>query len=292
MKVLIYLLSTLLVFFSLSSCDDNDDKNKVVEVKATIWYKHVDYAIVPGNTITKGIKIKEDNSDEWVSLAGIDGFNYEEGYNYEVRLQKTFLSNPPQDGSSIEYRLIEIIEKTKFEPEMLKYVYTGKHEIDDFNVFVGPEGRKIPFDAANASHFWGKHSLLGEPYYDTLIFDLKNDTLYKISEHTNLSELLVQSGDTLKTEYNSTEFYGIFVDDSTFIMNRAHYYIYYDGRETDWNPYSEVNHYGYWRNHEKAREDEFFHENTNFRDFKDMTLPTDTIAWLTEYYEFKLTEAY
>lgn len=177
------------------------------------------------------------------------------------------------------------------QPTIFKYVYTGKHEIKDFNVYVGPRGEKLEKDTTFASNFWGEHSLLGEPYKDIIIIDTKKDSLYmRDSKFPDLgfNLLLELSNDTLKS--GNYEYWGVFKNDSIFIMNRAHYFIHYDGREEGWSQYPHIGHYGYWCYHEKARMNAFFHENSRFGSFADMNLPTDTIAWLTEYYEFKLTE--
>lgn len=176
------------------------------------------------------------------------------------------------------------------QPQTLKYVYTGIHQIKDFTVYVGPHGDQLPFDVEKAKHFWDESSRLGYPYYDTLIIDLKNDSLYLKTEYTTLGEVLKLSQDTLKTEHNNSDYYGIFMGDSVFRMNRAHYFMHYEGRETDWNPYSNIGYAGIWRNHEEAKISELFHENSRYRNRQDMTLPSDTIAWLTEYYEFKLVD--
>lgn len=174
-----------------------------------------------------------------------------------------------------------------------EYVYTGKHEIKDFNVYIGPKGEKLEMDTAFASRFWGEHSVLGRPYFDSIIINIEKDSLFLEKREfptLNIERPLRISNDTLYD--NNFEYWGIFEDDSTFIMNRAHYFRRYDGRETDWNDYSFISHYGYWRYHEKARMNEFFHENSCLRSLADMTFATDTIAWLTEYYEFKLTKKY
>lgn len=183
------------------------------------------------------------------------------------------------------------VEKT-IEPQVLKYVYTGIHELKDFQVYVGPYGEQLPFDVEKAAHFWNESSRLGSPYYDTLIIDLKKDSLYMKTAYATLGEVLKLAQDTLKTEPNDTGYYGVFVGDSIFRMNRAHYFMHYEGRETDWNPYSNIGYTGIWRNHEEAKTNEFFHENSRYRNHQDMTLPSDTIACLTEYYEFKLVDSF
>ncbi|WP_299682135.1 DUF4377 domain-containing protein [uncultured Dokdonia sp.] len=43
---------------------------------------------------------------------GIEGFDYELGFNYELLVRKSDVANPPADGSSIRYELINIVNKT------------------------------------------------------------------------------------------------------------------------------------------------------------------------------------
>ena len=47
-----------------------------------------------------------------------EGFTYEKGHAYELKVRKTILANPPADGSNCRYKLIEILEdRTVTEPE-------------------------------------------------------------------------------------------------------------------------------------------------------------------------------
>ena len=43
--------------------------------------------------------------------APIAGFTYEEGHSYELRVEVTQVDHPPADGSSLRYRLVEIVAK-------------------------------------------------------------------------------------------------------------------------------------------------------------------------------------
>ncbi|MFS8131111.1 MAG: DUF4377 domain-containing protein [Candidatus Dojkabacteria bacterium] len=43
----------------------------------------------------------------------IEGFNYEAGYEYVLLVGKETVINPPADGSSIKYTLLEMLSKTK-----------------------------------------------------------------------------------------------------------------------------------------------------------------------------------
>jgi hypothetical protein len=49
---------------------------------------------------------------EWTYFYdGIEGFAYEPGFDWTLRVRTREIRNPPADGSSIEYRLLEVIEK-------------------------------------------------------------------------------------------------------------------------------------------------------------------------------------
>lgn len=41
----------------------------------------------------------------------IEGFTYEEGYNYKLRVARRKVKDPPADGSAYRYRLVAVLEK-------------------------------------------------------------------------------------------------------------------------------------------------------------------------------------
>ncbi|MEM7132615.1 MAG: SdrD B-like domain-containing protein [Chloroflexota bacterium] len=56
---------------------------------------------------------REDPSENWGNFfGGIQGFNYEPGYEYELLVLKEPIPNPPADGSSIRWTLVEEVNKT------------------------------------------------------------------------------------------------------------------------------------------------------------------------------------
>lgn len=62
----------------------------------------------------KCLQIRESADQNWENFYGnIQNFDYQEGYNYKVKVQVTELENPPQDASSLVYTLIEILSKEK-----------------------------------------------------------------------------------------------------------------------------------------------------------------------------------
>ncbi len=59
---------------------------------------------------------KESITDDWSFFYDtIEGFDYEEGYAYELEIEVSQLENPPADGSSLHYSLVKVISKEKEE---------------------------------------------------------------------------------------------------------------------------------------------------------------------------------
>jgi hypothetical protein len=116
----IYLLMVCILIalpFTVSACslDDEDEEKdwteqKVVEVGPEIvpvyaWFDS-DYSV-------DGIRVKNLESSGWGSytLDFIQGFNFEPGYYYELKVEVTHLGNPPADASDITCRLISEVAK-------------------------------------------------------------------------------------------------------------------------------------------------------------------------------------
>ena len=60
----------------------------------------------------KCMLIKGSNADDWTYFYDqIEGFDYEEGYNYEIVVRKIAVKNPPADAASYKYVLKEILSK-------------------------------------------------------------------------------------------------------------------------------------------------------------------------------------
>ena len=62
----------------------------------------------------KCLDIKEERSTEWTFLYNaIEGFDYEEGFFYKIKVDVSEVDNTAADQSSHKYTLIEILEKSK-----------------------------------------------------------------------------------------------------------------------------------------------------------------------------------
>lgn len=62
----------------------------------------------------KCLVVKEAGSDEWTLFYdAIEGFDYEEGYEYVLEVKRSAIENPPMDASSIRTELVRVISKEK-----------------------------------------------------------------------------------------------------------------------------------------------------------------------------------
>jgi heat shock protein HslJ len=62
----------------------------------------------------KCLLVKEKAQDDWTMYYDqIQGFEYEEGYEYELLVREDKIENPPADASSIRWTLVELRSKTR-----------------------------------------------------------------------------------------------------------------------------------------------------------------------------------
>lgn len=67
-----------------------------------------------GEGTRKCLQVRENESGEWRNLyASIEGFAYEEAHAYELRVEVTAVPHPQADGTSLRYRLLEVVSKRK-----------------------------------------------------------------------------------------------------------------------------------------------------------------------------------
>jgi heat shock protein HslJ len=58
--------------------------------------------------------VREDPDKDWTMFYDqIQGFDYEPGYEYELRVQEEKLENPPADASSVRWVLVEVVSKER-----------------------------------------------------------------------------------------------------------------------------------------------------------------------------------
>ncbi len=101
-----------LLFILILSCTSVQSE----EIRTLYIADHL--ADCTGVSKQKCMLVKESLEDEWTYFYdGISGFDYEEGYAYELRVKVQEVENPPADASNIRYTLSELVSKTPSEDD-------------------------------------------------------------------------------------------------------------------------------------------------------------------------------
>lgn len=100
-----------LLFLSLGmNCSDQ------MENQDTIKILYIENHLVDCTGVgpQKCMLVKENPNDDYIYFYdNIVGFDYEEGHTYKIKVSTEKIKNPPADGSSLKYTLVEILEKEK-----------------------------------------------------------------------------------------------------------------------------------------------------------------------------------
>ncbi len=63
------------------------------------------------------LSVREPSQPTWeLFYDSIEGFTFEPGFEYELRVRISTVENPPADASSLAYRLIRLVRKTPATP--------------------------------------------------------------------------------------------------------------------------------------------------------------------------------
>ena len=64
--------------------------------------------------------VKEEDTPDWTYFYDrIDGFDYQKGYEYVVKVRVAEVENPPMDASSKSYSLVKVVDRQKKDSEGL-----------------------------------------------------------------------------------------------------------------------------------------------------------------------------
>ena len=114
-KYLGIFLAVLLSFCTLSCTDDNEGvdwtEEKVIEISSEI----APINIFGSPSEVDGMKVKIDGVNHLYPVNFIDGFEYEPGFLYTLKVKITHLADSPQDGYSVRIKFLSLISKTKVE---------------------------------------------------------------------------------------------------------------------------------------------------------------------------------
>ncbi|WP_353779155.1 DUF4377 domain-containing protein [Winogradskyella sp. 3972H.M.0a.05] len=99
-------LMTLALLLTLMSCA-KEDPIKVLHISGNL-------ADCEGVAQQKCLQVKYEGDTEWTLFYDtIKGFNHTKGMDYVIKVKETKVDNPPADGSSISYELVETIRSYK-----------------------------------------------------------------------------------------------------------------------------------------------------------------------------------
>ena len=117
----IFVMCTALLSLASCSSDDDNDKDIVNEINMSISAEPgVMYDLFDsmGEHPIECMRVMtEDEPGRWQNLhfSDVKGFTYERGHEYELRVKRTILANPPQDASDRTYELVRILADKKVE---------------------------------------------------------------------------------------------------------------------------------------------------------------------------------
>jgi heat shock protein HslJ len=88
-------------------------KNLTAPLDQTTLYVAPNLVYCVGVAPQQCMQVRQNPEDPWkLFYDQIEGFNYEEGYLYELKVAQETIANPPADSSSIRLKLVEIISQT------------------------------------------------------------------------------------------------------------------------------------------------------------------------------------
>jgi hypothetical protein len=120
MKILSFVLLPFFVIAAatIAGCKKNANDTRIVtlsiastiEYGAPVWpTTNQTYFGVPYMQVTE----EETGEAYLLSVSQIEGFDFEEGYAYRIKVSIAPIPHPPADGHSLSYTLIKIISKIK-----------------------------------------------------------------------------------------------------------------------------------------------------------------------------------
>lgn len=110
-------VSLLLLVFLTASCTTHkktaEHRTRIVEEIKT-WYVAPYQVDCTGVGPQKCLLVKHALDARWQNFySPIEGFDFETGNSYILKVKETPVTNPPADASAIRYELLEIVEKSE-----------------------------------------------------------------------------------------------------------------------------------------------------------------------------------
>lgn len=130
----------------ITSCDNDENEGRKVtdyqECIMTVASKKLPGVVTSyGNSVYGAIyAVKKENSSEWEELAGINKFDYVEGYEYRIRVGEThYLDYDMGEPAWTEYELIEVLSKERKDSENLPPHFIPEWYFEQNCSYIEPE---------------------------------------------------------------------------------------------------------------------------------------------------------
>lgn len=98
----------LIIIISLFSSCSNDNDSQIVNLEI----KHYRVPAIGLDLLLTTYVREGDDPNFRTFFSGIEGFTHELGFDYELLVRRSEVENPPADGSSIRYELIDVVSQT------------------------------------------------------------------------------------------------------------------------------------------------------------------------------------
>ena len=106
-------LICMLFFFVVFGCKKDDSQNERIAILAIEPKTVLNGTIPESDQLVDCMVAKEEgtNTTHYLYIGRIDGFEYEEGFTYRIKVLISQIKNPPMDGYTENFKLIELISK-------------------------------------------------------------------------------------------------------------------------------------------------------------------------------------
>ncbi len=142
---------------------------------ATTFYVAPLQSDCDGAALQKCFLVRRQPNENWVMLySQIEGFDYEPGFSYRIKVNRKSVKHPPADGSKYKYILVEMLEKKDVTADIVPSDLTGRewkleymrcedtsYLIEDAVPFIRFEEDGKVHGFAGCNNFFGSYTLKG-----------------------------------------------------------------------------------------------------------------------------------
>ena len=148
-------LTLLLCVFSIIGCSNNDEEEegrKITDYKElvlTVASKRVPGVLPGSRVVSDKYAVKKEQDNEWGIYGGIAGFEYEQGYEYKIKVSETtYLDYAIENSSWTECNLLEVISKIQKESEglplhLIPETYYKRLPLPEYRYAVDAENKSL-----------------------------------------------------------------------------------------------------------------------------------------------------